>query len=532
MVFILHRYIFRELFKVFALSAMALGVIMSLGSLLRPIQEYGVGPKQVLDLLYYFMPITFTFVLPVAALFATSLVYGRIAADNEFDACKASGISPAMLFYPGLVLAIIVSIANLILSFHVVPVYVHRAESAMKADAKQILFRNIQRQGYYCLPGGQLRIYADAVDVKHSGILGVVIIDADRTLDKKLTTAESATVNFDSTAKNNEVKVFAKNAFQFDEHTGAFFKAISVGGKFESLMSDNVKFRKIDQMNAIKASPITYYPVAVTAWDAYEQLTIEMLCRDINDIISSETNNFYQFYNDESLVRFTGEKCLLKVADQSTIEILGKVSLFEYNKNDGELTKSYHGEELYLQLSTETETRPSTKIILTFPNAVWLDRGIEYMKPRYVIKDLALPDSIAAKLGEDVVVTAENHRYLAAPSPRLEALIKEMKRKIRVTLFEIKAEVHSRLVFGIGCITIILIGIELGIKYRGGHLLTAFGFSSIPAAALLVFIMAGKNITKNQFSGVGANLGVAFMWIGLLILSIIAVVLYRKILRN
>jgi hypothetical protein len=231
-------------------------------------------------------------------------------------------------------------------------------------------------------------------------------------------------------------------------------------------------------------------------------------------------------------VRFTGEKCLLKVADQSTIEILGKVSLFEYNKNDGELTKSYHGEELYLQLSTETETRPSTKIILTFPNAVWLDRGIEYMKPRYVIKDLALPDSIAAKLGEDVIGTAENHRYLAAPSPRLEALIKEMKRKIRVTLFEIKAEVHSRLVFGIGCITIILIGIELGIKYRGGHLLTAFGFSSIPAAALLVFIMAGKNITKNQFSGVGANLGVAFMWIGLLILSIIAVVFYRKILRN
>jgi lipopolysaccharide export LptBFGC system permease protein LptF len=531
MVFILHRYIFRELFKVFALSAMALGVIMSLGSLLRPIQEYGVGPKQVLDLLYYFMPITFTFVLPVAALFATSLVYGRIAADNEFDACKASGISPAMLFYPGLVLAIIVSIANLVLSFHVVPIYVHRAESAMKADAKQILFRNIQRQGYYCLPGGQFRIYADAVDIKNSGLLGVVIIDTDKVREKKLITAESATVNFDSTAKNNEVKVFARNAFQFDEHGGAFFKAISVLGEFESLMADNVKFRKIDQMNAIKASPITYYPIAVVAWGAYEQLTTEMLCRDINDIISSETNNFYQLYNDESLVRFTGEKCVLK-ADQGTIEIIGKVILFEYNKNNGELSKSYRGEKLVLQLSTETETRPSTKIVLTFPNAVWLDSGIEYMKPRYVAKDLALPDSIAAKLGENVIDTAENYRYLAAPSPRLKSLIEEMKRKIRVTLFEIKAEIHSRLVFGIGCITLILIGIELGIKYRGGHLLTAFGLSSIPAAALLVFIMAGKNITRNRYLQLGADFGVAFMWIGLLILSIIAVILYRKILRN
>ncbi len=531
MVFILHRYIFRELFKVFVLSTIALGVIMSLGSLLRPVQEYGVGPKQVLDLLYYFMPITLTFVTPVAALFATSLVYGRIAADNEFDACKASGISPAMLFYPGLILALIVSIANLILSFHVVPTYVHRAETAIKSDAKQILFQNIQRQGYYRLPGGHFRIYADAVDIKNSALLGVVIVDADRIREKRLITAESATVNFDDIEKTNEVKVFAQNAFQFDQYGGAFFKAISVLGEFESLMSDRVKFRKIDQLNAIKASPIKYYPVALTAWNAYEQLTVEILFQEIDKAVSAESDHFYQLHNNESLVRFTGEKCVLD-ADQRTIEILGKVILFEYDKNTGELTKSYRGEKLVLQLSSETKTRPSTKIVLTFPNAVWLDRGIEYMKPRYIAKALVLPDSVAAKLGEDIIDTAKNHTYLEKPSARLIALVAEMKRKTLVTLAEIKAEIHTRLVFGVGCITLILIGIELGIRYRGGHLLTAFGFSSIPAAFLLVCIMAGKNITKNQRSGFGDEIGVAFMWLSLLVLSIIAVALYRKILRN
>jgi lipopolysaccharide export LptBFGC system permease protein LptF len=192
MVFIIHRYIFRDLIRVFTLATVALTVIMSLGSLLRPVQEYGVGPKQVLDLLSYFMPITLTFVLPVAALFATSLVYGRFAADNEFDACKASGISPAMLVYPGLILAIIVAIANLMLSFHVVPVYVKRAERAVKADAKQILFRNIYRQGFYCLPGGSFRIYADAADPKNSNLYGVVIIDTSKSNNTKLITAEAA----------------------------------------------------------------------------------------------------------------------------------------------------------------------------------------------------------------------------------------------------------------------------------------------------------------------------------------------------
>ncbi|MGD0784599.1 MAG: LptF/LptG family permease [Sedimentisphaerales bacterium] len=530
MVFILHRYIFKELLKVFVLTSLALGVIMSLGSLLRPIQEFGVGPNQVFDLLCYFMPITFTFVLPVAALFATSLVYGRFAADNEFDACKASGISPAMLFYPGLVLAIVVSIANLILSFHVVPIYVQKAEMAMKADAKQILFRNIQRQGYYCLPGGSFRIYADAVDQKNSGLLGVVIIDTAREQEKKLITAESATVNFDSTAKTNEVKVFARNAFQFDEHGGVFFKAISVLGEFQPLMGDSIAFRKIDQINAIKASPITYYPIAICAWNAYEQLTLELLAGDINSVITSKSDNLYQLGNDDSQIRFRGEKSVL--TEQGTIELRGKVELFEYDRKSNEITRSYHGEKIAIQLSTETPTRPSTKLLLIFPNAVWLDHGMEYIKPRYSAKDLCLPDSVTAKLGDNIIDTAEKHSYIAAPSLRLEGLIKELKRKIRVTLMNIKAEIHSRLVFGIGCITLILIGIELGIKFRGGHLLTAFGVSAIPAAALLVIIMTGKNITRNHLLQTAGNFGVIFMWAGLLILTILAFVLYRKLLKN
>ena len=120
MVFILHRYIFRELMKVFLLATVALTLMLSLGMLLRPIQEFGIGPRQVLHLMGYFLPITLTFVLPMAALFAASLVYGRFASDNELDACRASGVSIITLVYPGLALAIVVAITNLVLSFYVI----------------------------------------------------------------------------------------------------------------------------------------------------------------------------------------------------------------------------------------------------------------------------------------------------------------------------------------------------------------------------------------------------------------------------
>ncbi|MEN6386919.1 MAG: LptF/LptG family permease [Phycisphaerales bacterium] len=529
MVFILHRYIFRELFKIFILTALALGVVMSLGSLLRPIQEYGVGPKQVFDLLCYFMPVTMTFVLPIAALFATTLVYGRFASDNEFDACRSSGISPSMLFYPAIILAIVIAIANLILSFHVVPSYVQRAETAMKADAKQILFRNIQRQGFYKLPGGRFRIYADAADLKSSGLLGVVIVDENKKKTKKLITAEAAKVDFDSINNKNQVKVFAKNAYQVDELGGVFFQAVSVLAEFQTLLSDNIKFRKIEQINSIKLSPISYPPIANAAYNAYEQLTIELLNTEINDALKS--GQIYQLQNSHATIRFKGEKCSILPSD-TALEISGKVELYEYNKETGEQTKNYHGEKIQIQLSNDTETRPSTKLLLTFQNAMWLDRGVEFIKPRYSANDLSLSDTIVSKLGENVIETAQNHTFIQKPSSRLQAKIDGMNHKISVTFLQIKAEIHSRLVFGIGCITLILIGTELGIRFRGGHLLTAFGISSIPAAALLIFIMMGKNLTKNQHSTVGADAGVILMWSGLAILTIIAIVLYRKLLKN
>ena len=138
--------------KVFILATVALTLMMSLGSILRPVQEFGVGPGQVLRP-YDLFPPCYPHLCPAyGRLFATTLVYGRLANDNELDACKASGISVLTLVYPGLILAIIVATANLLLSFYVMPAFVHQAEKSLKNDARQILFRNIQRKGYYSLP--------------------------------------------------------------------------------------------------------------------------------------------------------------------------------------------------------------------------------------------------------------------------------------------------------------------------------------------------------------------------------------------
>ncbi len=151
--------------KIFVLTAVALTLMLSLGSVIHPVQEYGVGPWQVIHLIGYSMPITLTFILPMAALFAAALVYGRLAGDNELNACRASGIGMWTLVYPGLTLAIMVAIANLILSFYVMPAFVQRGEKFIKADAEQVIFRNIQRNGYYKSVDSRFVVYADNADL-------------------------------------------------------------------------------------------------------------------------------------------------------------------------------------------------------------------------------------------------------------------------------------------------------------------------------------------------------------------------------
>ncbi|UCG50015.1 MAG: hypothetical protein JSU94_09560, partial [Phycisphaerales bacterium] len=101
---------------------------------------------------------------------------------------------------------------------------------------------------------------------------------------------------------------------------------------------------------------------------------------------------------------------------------------------------------------------------------------------------------------------------------------------VRKTLAEIQAEINSRLVFGIGCVPMILIGIGRGIIKKGGHLLSAFGASCVPAAVLIVCIISGKHVTENL--GAQSLSGTALIWLGLALLSMLTAVIYRKLLKG
>ncbi|MBN2269335.1 MAG: LptF/LptG family permease [Sedimentisphaerales bacterium] len=535
MVLILHRYIFRELLKVFLLASVGLTLILSLGSILAPVQEYGVGPRQVLSLMGYFLPITLTFVLPMAALFASALVYGRFASDNELDACRASGVSIMALVYPGLTLAIVVAIANLILSFHMLPYFVHLAEKSLQGDAKQILFRNIQRRGYYELPTDDpWLIYADEVNLKNDTLVGVVVASLERNRIGSIYTAERAAVKFNAHDTINEVQIIANNTFQIGtEDDGGFsVEQGAINTEFGSLLADDIKFKKINEMKKIRADLMLFHPIEKLANDTYAQFTTELLAQEIRAKTGTDANSYYRLYSGEKLVELRADSVL---ADEEKVKLEGRIVVVESYPGAGTAPVTLRPTKASLHIEGN---KLAPTLTMDLYNALNEDSGDLQM--RHVIRGLFPKDNagdidIGKKFGTQNVLdslrlASDSAILKQGPSPKLGKLTAELEDEIQKTLLQIRAEIHTRLVFGIGCVPMILIGIGIAICKKGGHLLTAFGASCIPAAVLIICIISGRQITQN--TDVTIVSGVGLIWSGLVFLLLLVGVIYRRLLKN
>jgi len=535
MVFTLQRYIFRELFRIFLMATIGLTLILSLGGVLQPVQEYGVGPRQVLHILLYFMPITLTFVLPMAALFASALTYGRFAGDNELNACRASGISLTTLVYPGLVLAILVAIANLLLSFHVMPYFVHLAEKSLKADAKQILFRNLERRGYYSMPpDNRQMVHADYVDAKDDTLYGIVAVEAKQGIVQKIRTADAARIQFNPHEKFNEVRLDAAGVMQMggtDDYWWSVGAAEGWRYEFGSLLGDKIKFKRINEMKQIRANLMLFDPIARLALAAYTQLATQLLAEDMTEKLVTEGKDFYELRGKNDSIRFSAAAVALEGTDKITLTL--PVVVEELDNQTGQTLRRLvceEGDRAYLTLQ---------KNVMNPHLTIWLHNPTVEETGQLILQcsfpDLMLPPSVRQSLGSgdvlDIVSPERTSSVLGGgANPILTSYQEALKKEIDDALVDIRAEMNSRLIFGIGCIPMILIGIGLGIIQKGGHLLSAFGASCVPAATLIVAIISGRNVASSV--GLESLSGILIMWGGLAGLVLLTLLIYGKLMRT
>ena len=118
---ILHRMILWELVKVFVMSLIGITGILLMAGIVAEASQQGLGPAQILAAIPLLIPSTLPYTIPATTLFASCVVYGRLAADNEILAIKSSGVNILQVVRPGLLLGLVASAVTLGLYLDVIP---------------------------------------------------------------------------------------------------------------------------------------------------------------------------------------------------------------------------------------------------------------------------------------------------------------------------------------------------------------------------------------------------------------------------
>jgi lipopolysaccharide export system permease protein len=160
---ILQRMILWELVKVFFIALVGITGILLMAGLISEASQQGLGPGQILAAIPLIVPSTLPYTIPATTLFATCVVYGRLAADNEILAIKSAGVNVLIVVKPALLLGLAMSATTLGLYYELIP-YTHRLlRSLILHDIEELIYTGLKKQGMINHPQTPYAMYVRGV---------------------------------------------------------------------------------------------------------------------------------------------------------------------------------------------------------------------------------------------------------------------------------------------------------------------------------------------------------------------------------
>lgn len=215
---LLQRYIFGELLRIFAFVLLCLTVLLVFVGVFQQASESGLGPVQLLEILPFIVPSMLPFMIPAALLLTVSLVYGRMAGDQEVTAAKAAGVSVVTLLWPSFVLGAALSACCLVLTDQAIPWALTNIQRTIVAAMEDIILDRLRSEGQFA--DKQHGLHVAVVDVQGRRLIEPVftVLHGERT---QTLCADEATIHLD--VEKQEVQIqLKKGMMELDGHGKVF----------------------------------------------------------------------------------------------------------------------------------------------------------------------------------------------------------------------------------------------------------------------------------------------------------------------
>jgi lipopolysaccharide export system permease protein len=149
---ILQRYVIVEVVRAFALALLTMTAIFVLFMVAAQARDIGLSPQDIVELVPYVIPSTLPYTIPVSLLFAVTVVYGRLAGDNEIIAVKTAGLSVMTVLWPTFFLALGLSGLLLYLSGNWIPQCTHQVKLVLFKDLEDMFYKVLKKEHEFNSP--------------------------------------------------------------------------------------------------------------------------------------------------------------------------------------------------------------------------------------------------------------------------------------------------------------------------------------------------------------------------------------------
>ena len=575
----LHSYIARELARVMLMALIAFTLVMTVLAIVKPLHQQGLSPSQVGQLFVYLVPVELSMTLPIAAMFAATIVYGRFSQDNELLACRASGISTFALLTPALALAGLVTVATLALSNFIAPEMTERATRKAKDNIRGIVYSQLRTRNHVQGPSskGQILVHADHAypdgdDLILHGVVATYMPRGGAARKMRAITAAEARARFLTEGGEHYVAVDLKKVSSgLDLFSGFHEQRQPIPPiRIPNPARERTTWYDWDRLLSTIDRPEQNAEIAAELSHIRRAIVHDMVVRDIVTTVREGDSDGPRGYVLSSGGRLYVVRAPRALSDdrhgedrQIVLNSLGRATVaaayWEHDPVatacralplplagpvagsamaarllpaalpvvvtarqgviDIEYDQRFEASTLSLRLRGRPELRRLSRGAGAEPVPGW-------QAPRMDISDRVAGDLERLDLGT-VLRNAEDFTYNPGILDQISQFKDETMPKI---LGKVIAEMHTRIAYGVGCFLLVAIGGALGLVFRGGQVISAFAISIIPALVIIVLILVGKEMARNPSTPLAVGLGM--IWFGVLIVLVADAVVYAHLIRR
>ncbi len=555
---ILLRHIIAELLRVQILTASVLVAVIAFGAAIRPIMQNLLGAEEVLQFVTLASVPMLQYALPFAGAFAGTIVYARLAADNEIVAMSAAGLSYRRILMPAAALGLVLFLGMALLVDAGVPRFWTSMRRLITRDVTRLFVSSVERGEAFRV--GNTQLYADEVMVipgeevvgqggdgtlqrgpsTRLALAGVAAIETgpDGRTQTEFT-AEFATVDVYRTEESAFLKLLFRNATAFRDGEDALVyvpqaepEAIDLGKGIQLEPKDLDSAGLLRVWNDVGG----YHRVAEARREATSALTaVDAWTCITKSLAETGTARFA----DAGGIRIYEVKNAQLMG--STLVPRGKtgdvreIELVEIER--GVVTKRASVKQATLNAEPRPKGAGMRFELLARADTVADLRGLGSGRwpPRIVglaAENCPAPDRSGLALEALVVEAKASPELQEGPAAQAAAAARAAGARIEREVDDVRADIVARIVQRINqslsAPLMLLLGAVLAIRLRGGNPLQIYLIAFIPSIADILLISGGEQMLKDATSLTGVIVASSG---NLVILAVIADSL-RRIARN